>query len=241
MSYKIHGSGPSSRNAQFVVHQCVQILYAIRCTYLVHVMDEVPHRKVDAPTQLSVAFLNSQVNSNFSALQNIKRPGKQCIPDHHRQNISWTGSSRTSLQVHTGQHGLGRVEVSHQILRETFEKILRVLKSELHGLHVLEYSREEFLNLKDISSSVKSGEGLGLFNYERWSDQFIAMNSSKEFRVQFVQKANKLYRLCMAAIHLSGGPSPRGTEQAVTRLLNSETELVRNVHLIDGTIGIQSG
>jgi hypothetical protein len=50
-----------------------------------------------------------------------------------------------------------------------------------------------------------------------------------------------LYRLALAAIHLSGGPSPRGTEDAVTRLLNSSTELVRNVQLIHGTIGVASG
>ena len=45
----------------------------------------------------------------------------------------------------------------------------------------------------------------------------------------------------MATIHLCGGPAPRGTEEAVTRLLNSDTELMRNVIFIQGTIGVQNG
>jgi hypothetical protein len=45
----------------------------------------------------------------------------------------------------------------------------------------------------------------------------------------------------MAAIHLCGGPAPRGTEEAVTRLLNSETELMRNILFMKGTLGVQNG
>jgi hypothetical protein len=66
-------------------------------------------------------------------------------------------------------------------------------------------------------------------------------NFLREQRLCFLRQASNLYRLALAAIHLSGGPSPRGTEDAVTRLLNSCTELVRNVQLVQGTIGVASG
>ena len=60
-------------------------------------------------------------------------------------------------------------------------------------------------------------------------------------RIKFLENAQMLYRLSMAAIHLCGGPAPRGTEEAVTRLTNSQTEAMRNVQLTYGTIGIIKG
>jgi hypothetical protein len=83
-SYVTHGCGPNSRNAQFIVHQCVQILFAFRCTYICHCMERVKDTQVSEPERLSLTFLNSHKGSGFTALQNIKRPAKNSIPDHHR-------------------------------------------------------------------------------------------------------------------------------------------------------------
>jgi hypothetical protein len=59
--------------------------------------------------------------------------------------------------------------------------------------------------------------------------------------LEFLSQASIVYRMALAAIHLSGGPSPRGTEDAVTRLTNSTSELVRNVQIVNGTMGVSSG
>jgi hypothetical protein len=103
-------------------------------------------------------------------------------------------------------------------------------------------SFKDFLHLQDSSSSSRAGEGLAIFN----PDQVLQASSrlkdqGREARLEFLRQASSLYRLAMAAIHLTGGPSPRGTEEAVTRLLNSCTELVRNVQFVQGTIGVSSG
>jgi hypothetical protein len=241
MSYKCFGSGPESRNAQFIVHQCISILYALRCAFLVHCLDRVDDRAVDVPQQLSSRFLNSEVNSNFTSLQNIKRPGKKCIPDHFGQNVTWTCSMYTALQVHNGPNGLGRVIVSHSILKNTFDKILEEIVRILHGLDVPIFERQEFEQLQDSLHCLTAGHGLITFNPSQWANAVIATTHCVNLQRNFVETASKLYRLSIAAIHLSGGPSPRGTEEAVTRLSNSGTELMRNVYLVDGTIGVRSG
>jgi hypothetical protein len=241
MSYLVHGSGPSSRNAQFIVHQCVHMLYALRCTYFIHCMEQLDQSLVEAPAFLSNLYLNCHRNSGFTAIQNIKRPGKSCIPENHRQNVTWTCSSHTSLEVHTGQDGLDRVQVSHSILRQVFRKIMESLTSQLNDMRVPTMCDSEFDALRDSTNSVQKGEGMGTYNQKPWTAAFIRINEDQKFRIGFIQQASNVYRLIMTAVHLSGGPSPRGTEQAVTRLLNSDTELMRNVILVDGTIGVHSG
>ncbi len=240
-SYVSNGCGEQSRNAQFVVHQCVRILYAFRCIYMCHCLAKISPSMVHEPEWLSLTYLNSQRFSAFTALQNIKRPAKQCIPDHHRQNITWMNQEHTVLNVHVGYQGLERVTVSHVLIKEVYDKIFsdicRVLKAT--GVPILEHS--DFKKLKDSSSSTRSGEGLGTFNtIWRYAD-FCAKHSSTDFRIKFLENAQMLYRLSMAAIHLCGGPAPRGTEEAVTRLTNSQTEAMRNVQLTYGTIGIIKG
>jgi hypothetical protein len=82
---------------------------------------------------------------------------------------------------------------------------------------------------------------MSTFN-EKWPyKEFVERNSGERFRSWFLGEASKVNRLAMAVIHLSGGPSPRGTEEAVTRLLNSETEQTRNVQVCGHTIGIENG
>jgi hypothetical protein len=97
---------------------------------------------------------------------------------------------------------------------------------------------EDFITLRDSSSSSRPGEGMKTFNPQ---GAISISNLSDDKGLEFLSQASNLYRLALAAIHLSGGPSPRGTEDAVTRLLNSSTELVRNVQLIHGTMGVASG
>jgi hypothetical protein len=98
----------------------------------------------------------------------------------------------------------------------------------------------DFLKLRDNSSSTRAGEGLSIFNPDQVSN-YHSEKDRREARLVFLRQASNLYRLALAAIHLTGGPSPRGTEDAVTRLLNSCTELVRNVQFVQGTIGVSSG
>ena len=50
-----------------------------------------------------------------------------------------------------------------------------------------------------------------------------------------------MYRLAIAAIHLCGGPSSQGTEEAVIRLLNSSTEAVGNVQMMESAFGVENG
>lgn len=239
MSYCTFGCGPNSRNAQFIVHQCVGILYAMRVFFLHHCLKVVHPTKILEPTRLSLAFLNSGVSSSFSAIQNIKRPGKLDIPAFGSQKITWLGSDFVALQVHTGTLGLDRVQVTHQDLHDTFHRIVSRMRHELKQMAVEPIKFMVFLQLKDSSSSSRKGEGMLIFNPDQ-AEKAIP-NLLREQRLCFLRQASNLYRLALAAIHLSGGPSPRGTEDAVTRLLNSCTELVRNVQLVQGTIGVSSG
>ena len=120
MSYKFDGSGRASRQPQFIVHQCVHMLYALRCIYIIHCLVSLPDWQVRQPAHLSETYFNSTVPSAFTAIQNIKRPAKECLDDHHRQNVSWTNESFTALEVHTGTQGLGRSPVTHLLLRQIF-------------------------------------------------------------------------------------------------------------------------
>jgi hypothetical protein len=83
---------------------------------------------------------------------------------------------------------------------------------------------------------------MATFNRRTWPSGFVGQHNASEcFKRNFISKASAIYRLAMAAIHVSGGASPRGTEEAVTRLLNSQTEAMRNVLILCGTIGVQNG
>ena len=99
----------------------------------------------------------------------------------------------------------------------------------------------EFIALKDTSTSTHRGEGLSTFNNTWAYQEFVRHHTGEAFRSWFLGEASKVNRLAMAVIHLSGGPSPRGTEEAVTRLLNSETEQTRNVQVCGHTIGVANG
>jgi hypothetical protein len=108
------------------------------------------------------------------------------------------------------------------------------------GIQMLTF--EEFSQLRDSASSSCPGEGMMTFNpHLQTRNQSFVKAASRESRVKFLIFASDVYRLSLAAVHLVGGPSPRGTEDAVTRLTNSTTELVRNVQLINGTVGVASG
>lgn len=239
MSYITFGCGHNSRNAQFIVHQCVGILYAMRVLFLHYCLTCINPSNIHEPERISKLFLNSRVNSSFTALQNIKRPAKSDIPEFGSQKITWQADSNwKSLLVHSGNMGLDRVLVSHDIIRNTYNLILQRIRLQLQSLDVKVITFEEFIQLKDSSSSSRPGEGMKTFNPQ------TAMNIptlSKDKSLEYLSQVSNLYRLALAAIHLSGGPSPRGTEDAVTRLLNSSTELVRNVQLIHGTIGVANG
>ena len=239
MSYCTLGCGPNSRNAQFVVHQCIGIQYAMRVFFLHHCLNVVHPTKILEPARLSMEYLNSGVSSSFTAIQNIKRPAKLDIPAFGSQKITWLGSGFVALQVHTGTMGLNRVQVTHQALRDTFHRIVSKMRHELKQMAVEPINFTDFLQLKDSSSSSRKGEGMLIFNPDQ--AEKVIPNLYREQRLCFLRQASNLYRLALAAIHLSGGPSPRGTEDAVTRLLNSCTELVRNVQLVQGTIGVSSG
>ena len=243
MSYISFGSGPDSRNAQVVVHQCIAIIYAMRVFFLHHCLEVVHGSRVDEPERISKLFLNSQQNSSFTALQNIKRPAKWDIPPFGDQKITWVvDSDYKSLQVHCGANNLDRVSVSHLLLRNTFHAIVAEIRRYLTKMAVSCITFEAFAKLKDSSSSKRPGEGMITFNPAlKSANQLFVQSATRETRLEFLSQSSIVYRLVLAAIHLSGGPSPRGTEDAVTRLSNSTTELLRNVQIISGTIGVANG
>jgi len=168
MSYKHYGSGPRSRSAQFVVDQCVHILYALRCVFLVHCLDVVDPSRVEEPQRLSVLFLNSQVTSNFSSIQDIKRPAKKSIPEHHGNIVEWIGKGHTALKVHIGLHGLDRVEVSHAILFRVYECLLSAIQDSMTKLGVPVMPEEEFDGLRDGLACCTPNQGLAVFNERQW-------------------------------------------------------------------------
>jgi hypothetical protein len=208
---------------------------------MVHCLDRLHDSQVDEPERLSQLFLNSHISSCFASIQDIKRPAKKCIPEHFGNNVEWVGRGHTVLRVHTGPQGLGRVEVSHAIIMSAYQGLLGAIRQHMRMLGVPTMTESEFDCLRDGLSCVSPGQGLGVFNVKEWAGNFVRNNSEKAFRTNFINKASDIYRLSMAAIHICGGPAPRGTEEAVTRLLNSDTELMRNVLLINGTIGLQNG
>ena len=243
MSYISYGSGPESRNAQYVVHQCVAIQYAMRVYFLHYTLQVLHHSNVDEPERISMQYLNSQKASSFSSIQNIKRPAKLDIPEFGDQKITWeVGSEYTALKVHCGSMNLERVPVSHSMLSETFHLIISEIRGYLRRMAVPIITYEDFKSLKDSSSSTRPGEGMVTFNpsFQEVNKAFVK-SVDREARLLFMSQAAIVYRLALAAIHLSGGPSPRGTEDAVTRLTNSTSSLVRNVQVVRSTIGVANG
>jgi len=243
MSYVTFASGPSSRTAQFIVHQCVHILYAMRVFFLYHTLRVVHQSRVHEPERISSLYLNSRCASSFTAIQNIKRPAYFDIPEFGDQKITWVqGSNYQSLNVHSGPMRMDRVPVSHNMLRRTYglivSRIVQLLKT--MGINMITF--EQFKQLRDSASSSRPGEGMMTFNpqLQQSNKDFIAA-STRDSKMKFLVLASDVYRLSLAAVHLTGGPSPRGTEDAVTRLTNSSTELVRNVQLSNGTVGVASG
>lgn len=245
-SYLIYGCGSNSRSAQFIVHQIVHILYALRVTYLEFCLRSVHDSNVQEPERLSKMFLNSTIASGFTALQNIKRPIKLTIDTAISQHVTWIGEEFVELQVHTGTYGIERTPVSHSILRSTFHSIVALIGKMLDSAGVNKLKYKEFLKIKDSTTSTHAGEGMSFFNssttktYNSKSEA-IEKGKDRKYRLEFIEKASSMYRLAIAGMHLSGGPAPRGTEEGATRLLNSSTELVRNVQMIAGTIGVQNG
>jgi hypothetical protein len=241
MSYVVNGCGPSSRNAQFVVHQCVAIVYAMRVMFMHHCLKVLHPTAVQEPQRISATYFNSLNNSAFTALQNIKRPAKGCIPNHYAQNITWTSTDYTALEVHTGRQNLDRVAVSHTQIRLTYMTLLTSIRKQLRKMDLNLITYEDFKQLKESASSTHPGEGMSSFNdVIDHTDKFVE-GKSREFRLQFLKDSSHVYEMVIAAIHLCGGPSPRGTEEAVTRLLNSKSERMRNVQIMANTIGVQNG
>ena len=158
-----------------------------------------------------------------------------------RQTVTWTNEDHTILSVHVGSRGLERVTVSHAILNELFHNMVRDIRIEMGHIGVPLLQEAVFDGLKDSSASTQPREGMGSYNQIWNHTEFIKLHPNMVDRVRFLTRAHKIYRLCMAVIHICGGPAPRGTEEAVTRLLNSDTEAMRNVQLIHGTIGIEKG
>ena len=158
-----------------------------------------------------------------------------------RQMVSWIDEYHTTLEVHVGSHRLERILVSHAILKRMYNDMVKDIKQELATIGVPIMDTTQFDALKDSSTSTHPGEGMSTYNVIWDHDQFVKANSQDEFRIRFLSKAHRIYRLTMAVIHICGGPAPRGTEEAVTRLLNSDTEAMRNVQLIHGTIGVEKG
>jgi hypothetical protein len=107
------------------------------------------------------------------------------------------------------------------------------------GIKGIKY--REFQLTRDSRTSTTGGEGISVFNEHKSHAEKYLEGRNRTFRLEFLEKASRMYRLAIAAIHLCGGPSPRGTEEAVIRLLNSRTEAVRNVQMMQETVGIENG
>jgi len=163
-SYVIFGCGRESRDAQFVVHQCVHLLYALRCAYLWHCLETMPPTLVNGPEDLSRLFLNSTKQNAFAALQDIKRPGNQCIEHDDRQNVTWVGFKFDSLMVHAGTQGLDRIPVSHQTLRAAFHGLCGAIVVLLKQMKISVLTWRQFTELKDSTSCRTPCEGMGAFN-----------------------------------------------------------------------------
>ena len=206
-----------------------------------HCLTVIHGSAVSEPERISKNYFNSLVNSAWTALQNIKRPAKQCIPNHYAQNVSWTSDDYTALEVHTGAKKMDRVAVSHTKIRTTYMSLLASIRKQLRsmGINVIKY--EDFKLLRESASTTHPGEGMATFNDVISHTGAFTEGKSREFRVQFLKEASHVYQMVIAAIHLCGGPSPRGTEQAVMRLLNSNSERMRNFQLMAHTIGVQNG
>ena len=158
-----------------------------------------------------------------------------------RQMVSWMNEEHTSLEVHVGSRRLERIIVSHAILKSMFDKMVKDIRTELAAIGVPYMDVTQFDVLRDSSTSTHPGEGMGTYN-PIWNHvAFVEEHTDEAYRIKFLTKAHRIYRLTMAVIHICGGPAPRATEEAVTRLLNSDTEAMRNVQLIRGTIGIEKG
>jgi hypothetical protein len=206
-----------------------------------HCLKIVQSSMVTEPERISAKYFNSTVPSSFTALQNIKRPAKGCIDQHYRQNVTWTSPDYTSLEVHTGRMKLERVAVSHNIIKTLYDNTVSAIMSQLRKMKIEILTYKEFRSLRESGSSTQAGEGMLTFNDMSSHTCLYVHGKSREFRLQFMKDAAYVYKLSLAVIHLCGGPSPRGTEEAVTRILNSHSERIRNIQLMTHTIGIQNG
>jgi hypothetical protein len=144
LSYVFYGCGPNSRNAQFVVHQCISFLYSMRVLFMHHCLKVLHPSAVMEPERISKTFFNSLSNSAWTALQNIKRPAKGCIPNHYAQNVTWTSADYTELEVHTGAKKMDRVTVSHTIIRTTYMTLLASIRERLRLMDIKVITYEDF-------------------------------------------------------------------------------------------------
>lgn len=164
MSYVSFACGTESRGAQFVVKQCVHLLYALRCAYVAHCLDAMPKTLVHGPENLSLTFLNSTRPNAFAAVQDIKRPGVYCIEHDDRQNVTWIGYKGDSLEVHSGSQGLDRIPVSHENLRATFHALCGGIVDLLRQMEIQIITWRQFGDLRDSTSVKTPGEGMGTYN-----------------------------------------------------------------------------
>lgn len=164
MSYISFACGRESRGAQFIVKQCVHLLYALRLAFLSHCLELMPPALVKGPEQLSLAFLNSTRQNAFAALQDIKRPGVCCIEHDDRQNVTWIGYKGDSLEVHSGSQGLDRIPMSHEILKTTFHALCGEIVDLLRKMQIQIFTWRQYRTLRDSTSVKTPGEGMGTYN-----------------------------------------------------------------------------
>ena len=164
MSYISFACGTESRGAQFIVKQCVHLVYALRCAFLAHCLEVMPPALVQGPEQFSLAFLNSTRQNAFAALQDIKRPGVCCIEHDDRQNVTWIGYKGDSLEVHSGSQGFDRIPVSHEILKTTFHALCGKIVDLLRQMRIPILTWRQFRDLRDSTSVKTPGEGMGTYN-----------------------------------------------------------------------------
>jgi len=235
--YVVAPNGFLNRTADFVRHAAVHIIYAIRGTYILICQRHFCPKEHE---DMSLTFLNEQVESAYESVQSRKRVAASCL-ESLECKVQWTDSG--DVEVLTGR---GRVSVSMSLLSTIYNGLLKRCHVFLGLLGCPIMSNDMIVRVQDPPSK-KPGEGIMSMN-EAIFREYVSIHTggSQIFASRTSIKQKKIYcgqiyslgKTLAKALYLAGGPSARLTEISAWMVSNSDINYERNVRFIRSSVSI---
>ena len=235
--YVVAPNGHVNRTADFVRHAAVHLIYAMRGVFIIMCERNFCPEQHE---QMSLKFLNEQVESAYSSVQDRKRVAASCL-ESLECKLQWRNPSE--LEVLTPR---GNVSVSiflmHMMYKDLLERCRKILS--LMGCPTL--SNDMIMRVRDPSSKVP-GEGILSMNeiifqefitiHPRVLQTFGSLKSIKE-KKNFCGQIYTAGKTLVKALYMVGGPSARLTEISAWMVSNSDVNHERNVRFVRNLVAI---